>query len=130
MPYRFLTKAEVLCIHNEMIRRYGGRPRIWDENALDAAVQAPRAGFAGVLVHDSLSKVAAAYWFHISQAHAFEAANKRTAVEACLVFLRLNGHTIVCDHSRLAEVAIQVATGEMTEAALADWLDEHIEPLL
>lgn len=124
--YRFLTKEEVLCIHRDMVRRHGGTLSIWDTNKLDAAVEAPKAGFGGIRVHKTISEVAAAYWFHISQAHAFESANKRTAFEACVTFLYLNGHRVICEHSKIIEVGVDLAIGKLTESDLVAWLEEYI----
>lgn len=124
--YRFLTKREILSIHGEMVRRHGGTLNIWDEGKLEAAVEAPRSGFAGIRVHQTLWEVAAAYWFHISQAHAFESANKRTAVEACFIFLHLNGYKVIANHEEIIQVGLGVATGEITESKLSHWLRQHI----
>jgi death-on-curing family protein len=38
-----------------------------------------------------LAEVAAAYLYYLCQNHPFVDGNKRTALGACLVFLRLNG---------------------------------------
>jgi len=129
MSYRYLTKNEVLTIHEAMVRRYGGSLRIWDERKLDAAVEAPRSGFGGVLAHSTVWEVAAAYWFHISQAHPFESANKRTAAAACLTFLRLHGYRTTSEHKALVEIGLAVAKGVMNEEALANWLSNHVEPI-
>lgn len=126
MSYRFLTKNEILAIHREMVTSHGGSLRIWDESKLDAAIAAPKSGFGNIRIHDTIWEVGAAYWFHISQAHAFESANKRTAVEACLTFLFLNGYTISSDHETLFQIALDVATSKIEENDLANWLKENI----
>jgi death-on-curing protein len=125
--YRYLTRAEVLQIHDEMVRRYGGTLQIWDWAKLDSAIEAPKAGFGGFRVHNTIEEIAAGYWFHISQNHPFESANKRTGTEASLVFLRLNGYRITCKHSELKKKAIDVASGKIKEADLALWIKQNIE---
>jgi len=126
MAYRFLTKAEILRIHQEMVSRHGGEPHIWDSGRLDASIHAPKAGFGGILAHNSISEIAGAYWFHLSQNHPFAAANKRTAMASCLTFLRLNGFRIDCNHEELVGIGVRVAEGKMTEAELATWLEQHL----
>lgn len=126
MAYRFLTQEEILQIHQEMVRRHGGTLRIWYKDRLDSAVHAPKAGFGGTRAHNTVSEIAAAYWFHLSQNHPFEAANKRTAMESCMTFLRFNGFRIVWDHDALVEIGLKVAEGRMAEAELAAWLEQHL----
>jgi len=128
--YRYLFKVDILQIHRIMVERYGGTLTIWDQNKLDAAISAPSSGFGGVRAHTTLYEVAAAYWFHLSQAHPFESANKRTAVEACLTFLKLNGYELHAKHDELYDVAIRVATGECCERDLAAWIETHVRPTL
>ena len=112
-----------------MIRRYGGTAKIWDEGKLDSAIAAPKASFGGVRAHQNLCDIAAAYWYHISQAHPFESANKRTAAFACLTFLRLNGYIITCTSEELAQTGLDVATGKMSEEDLSLWIKCFIKPV-
>jgi death on curing protein len=126
---RFLTKGEVLAIHWEMVRRHGGRLRIWDEGRLDAAVAAPRASFGGVRAHETICDVAAAYWFHISQNHPFESANKRTAGASCLTFLHLNGFRLDCTNADFVSMGYEVANGAVKEAALSEWIASKVIPV-
>jgi len=112
-----------------MVRRHGGSLRIWDNGKLDAAVAAPRATFGGIRAHNTLCDIAAAYWYHLSQAHAFESANKRTAAYACMTFLRLNGYHFTCTNEEFIQVGYDIATGKMNENALSCWLEKHVAPL-
>lgn len=128
-PCRFLTKEEVLVVHREMVRRHGGRLRIWDEGRLEAAVAAPRASFGGVRAHETICDVAAAYWFHISQNHPFESANKRTAAAVCATFLELNGFHLGCTNADIISVGYKVANGVFKEAALAEWIASKAIPV-
>ena len=67
-------------------------------------------------------KLAAAYAFGISKAHAFMDGNKRTAFVTALTFLRLNGYafqTHPVDGVRMME---DLAAGAVGEDAFAAWL--------
>jgi hypothetical protein len=51
----------------------------------------PAMTLGGQFLHEDLFAMAAAYLFHITQNHPFVDGNKRTAMVASLLFLRLNG---------------------------------------
>ena len=66
----FLTLDEVLALHADQIRRYGGRRGIRDIELLQSALGTPQATFDGALLHSTLPEMAAAYLFHLVQNHA------------------------------------------------------------
>ena len=113
-----------------MVVKYGGSPKIWDEGKLDAAINAPKASYGGVRAHKSIFDIAAAYWYHISQAHPFESANKRTAVMSCLTFLRLNDYRIDCSNKDIVSAGYDIATGKMSEKQLSVWLKKRVKSLV
>lgn len=49
-------------------------------------METPRATFGGEYVHSDLFSMAAAYAFHIAESQAFVDGNKRTGLDAALVF--------------------------------------------
>ena len=63
----FLTLAEVIDIHNDQIKRYGGDTGARDLDLLESAISVPQSSFGGLLLHSSLFEMAAAYAFHISE---------------------------------------------------------------
>jgi death-on-curing protein len=87
----FLTVALVREVHAEAIASFGGSDGLRDEALLESAVAAPQATFGGVSVYASMEEVAAAYLFYICRNHPFIDGNKRAALGACILFLRLNG---------------------------------------
>src|SRR4030066_1171106 len=97
----FLTLAEVVEIHTDQIKRYGGSDGVRDMSLLSSAVAMPYASFSGSFLHADIYEMAAAYAFHICQNHPFVDGNKRTALAAALVFLEMNGISIVDTEERL-----------------------------
>jgi death-on-curing protein len=81
----FLTKIEVLAIHQEQIERFGGAHGLRDEGALEAALFRPQTGYYADLIEE-----AAALWESLSQNHAFVDGNKRTALDSTDTFLTMN----------------------------------------
>ena len=118
----FLTLAEVIDIHTDQIKRYGGHEGVRDMNLLSSAVSMPYASFSGSFLHADLYEMAAAYAFHISQNHPFFDGNKRTALASALVFLELNGISISDHGGKLYEVMMSLASGNLSKAEFANIL--------
>ena len=83
---RFLLMEEVLGIHAHQIETYGGAFAVRDAGLLLSAVAAPRAWFAGELLHGTLFEMAAAYLFHLARNHPFINGNKRAALATALTY--------------------------------------------
>ena len=120
----FLTLAEVVNIHNDQIKRYGGDAGARDLGLLESAISVPQAGFGGQFLHSSLFEMAAAYAFHISENQPFVDGNKRTALAAALIFLEMNGILIKDPKDRLYDAMIKLATHRLGKKALAALLEE------
>ncbi len=50
----FLTLAEVLEIHADQLRLFGGSEGIRDQGALEWAIASPEATFAGAFLHETV----------------------------------------------------------------------------
>jgi len=125
----FLTLDEVLALHAEQIRRYGGSPGVRDLGLLESALAAPRATFGGEHLHGSLPEMAAAYLFHLVRNHPFVDGNKRAGLAAAIAFLGLNGLWLAADPDELADRVVEAAEGAAPKAALAEFIRRHVEPL-
>ena len=66
--------------------------------------------------------MAAASAFHICQNHPFIDGNKRTALASALVFLDLNGISILDPEDKLYDSMMNIASGKMTKKEFADIL--------
>jgi death-on-curing protein len=118
----FLTLAEATEVHADQIRRYGGQHGVRDAGLLQSALAQPEASFGGEWLHKTLYDMAAAYAYHLSQNHPFFDGNKRTALACALVFLELNGVTILDPKGSLKDAMMQVASSRMDKAQLAELL--------
>jgi death on curing protein len=104
-----LTVEIVREIHAEAIRKFGGSDGVRDLTLLESAVSAPQASFGGQSPYHDLIEVAAACLFYLCQNHPFIDGNKRTALGACFVFLRLNGMEPAPDNSDWESLTLDVA---------------------
>ena len=115
-----LTVEIVREIHAEAIGRFGGSDGVRETALLESAVAAPQASFGGRSPYQDLAEVAAAYLFYLCRNHPFIDGNKRTALGACIVFLRLNGIEPKADGPDWEDLAVAVAAnaidrGEATQ---------------
>jgi death-on-curing protein len=118
----FLTLAEVVEIQFDQIERYGGRGGIRDIGLLESAIAIPEAGFDGKFLHQDIFEMAAAYALHICRNHPFVDGNKRTALACSLVFLELNGISLLDPEEQLYIAMMDVASGKLDKKRLAEIL--------
>jgi death-on-curing protein len=104
-----LTVEIVREIHAEAIAKFGGSDGVREMALLESAVGAPRASFGGKSPYKDLAEVAAAYLFYLCLNHPFIDGNKRAALGACIVFLRLNGIDPKTDGPEWEELTLAVA---------------------
>lgn len=104
-----LTVEIVREIHAEAIGRFGGSDGVREMTLLESAVAAPQASFGGRSPYRDMAEVAAAYLFYVCKNHPFIDGNKRAALGACVVFLRLNGSEPKADGPEWEELTLAVA---------------------
>jgi death-on-curing protein len=104
-----LTVEIVREIHAEAIARFGGSDGVRDMALLESAVAAPQASYGGQSVYADVAEIAAAYLFYLCRNHPFIDGNKRAALGACIVFLRLNGIEPKPDATDWEELTLAVA---------------------
>lgn len=119
----FLTLDDLLGIHSEQIRQFGGASGIRDEGLLESALYRPmqKANY-GV---DDIMELAASLLFGIARNHPFIDGNKRTAFTATDLFLFLNGYSIEAQQEEIVAFVLDVAAGEITEVGAAMFFRDY-----
>ena len=108
-----LTIEIVREIHYQAVKIFGGLHGIRDEALLASAVFAPQSSFGGKSPYVDLVDIAAAYLFYLGRNHPFFDGNKRTAMAAAIVFLRLNGFDPAADGDDWQRLVLDVASGKI-----------------
>ena len=119
----YLTVVEVLAIHALLIEGFGGAESVRDLGALESAVFRPQTGY-----YDDAIAEAAALLESIIQNHPFLDGNKRTAVAAADVHLRMNGLELggdSVDHHQFIIGLMQA--GDLDWKAIEAWLRSNVE---
>ena len=117
----FLQLGEILAIHQDQIKRYGGAPGIRDLSLLQSAIAVPQAGVGDEYLHRDLFEMAAAYLYHIVQNHPFVDGNKRTSLAAAVVFLAMNDIKLKADNEGVETLVRAVAQGKADKARVAEF---------
>ncbi len=118
-PPVFLTLAEIIEIHNDQIERYGGHKGVRDMGFLQSAIAQPEASFGGTFLHEGVFEMASAYAFHVCQNHPFFDGNKRAALAVALVFLEINGISIIDPQQKLLDAMLKMASGRLNKKDFA-----------
>jgi death-on-curing protein len=112
-----LTIETVREIHAEALKQFGGMRGMRDENLLASAVMAPQSSFGGRSPYTDMVDMAAAYLFYLCRNHPFLDGNKRTAMMAAIVFLRLNGLEPAPDSEAWEKLMLDVASSKLDRDA-------------
>jgi death on curing protein len=119
----YVTTADALFFHEQLIERYGGARGVRDVGALESALHRPQTGYYDTLIHE-----AAALFESLVQNHPFVDGNKRVAFAVVDVFLRINGFTITASsraiYSRMIEL-LEEHNFDMEH--LVPWLQASVE---
>jgi death-on-curing protein len=121
---------QVLALHADQIRRYGGSAGIRDLGLLQSALAMPLASFGGQYLHPSLHEMASACLFHLVQNHPFIDGNKRIGLAATIAFLGLNDLWLESGPDELIEIVLTVARGEIGKPEIAVFLRDRCIPFL
>ncbi|MGL5018495.1 MAG: type II toxin-antitoxin system death-on-curing family toxin [Luteolibacter sp.] len=118
--FDFLKIADVLDLHEESLKRYGGATGLREPGLLDSALaSAPNTYF---YAEGDVFDVTATYAFHLAESQCFFDGNKRTGIGAALLFLKLNGipaHGTPAIESQLYTAMIAIAKHELDKPGLA-----------
>lgn len=118
---KWLAKQALLLLHGESLAEHGGLAGIRDEALLDSALGRPinQHAYGGVT---DIVQLAAAYAFGIARNHPFADGNKRAALIAAGLFLRINGRRLKADKIDAYRATMTLAAGEIGEEEFAAWL--------
>ena len=125
---KYLYPKQVLYLYQQIIQRSGGTVGLRDAGLLESAVYRPQASFGGQDLYPDLFSKAAALGHSIISNHPFVDGNKRVGFEAMRLMLRLNGYDLHASLKVKFDFVLEVAKGELTEQAMADWLKRHSQP--
>lgn len=129
----YLEKGDITRINYLTIQDVGGNfvppTNFLHEENLDYLIEAVEAEMFGEPLYREVYDKAGVYFFNIICNHIFQDGNKRTGLEASLLFLQLNGYDLVVDDDLLTNFTLSVASGEQSLEQVQSWFREHITKL-
>jgi death on curing protein len=126
MEIAFLALEDVLALHDELIRHYGGSPGIRDAGLLEAALAMPQSGFGGQYFHKFSHEMGAAYLFHLVRNHAFIDGNKRVALACAILFFKINQIPYSITEEEAANLTLAAASGQIDKDAVTAFFSQHL----
>lgn len=84
------------------------------------------AAYGGVEFHSSLAQKAATYLYHLAKNHPFENGNKRIAVLAAYVFLRINGYVLNADIDEFEALTLNVVMGKASKSDVVQFIEARM----
>ena len=104
-----LSKEQILLLHSQLIREFGGSDGVRDYNLLESALETPFQSFAGEELYPTIHAKAARLGYGLIKNHCMIDGNKRIGAHAMLVFLAINGIEMKYTQKELYETVLAVA---------------------
>ena len=121
-----IAVSDVIYIHDVLIQRFGGAPRIRDMGLLESALARPFQTFDGKELYSGVVQKAAAVIESLLINHPFVDGNKRIGYVVMRLFLMENGMDINATQNEKYEFVIKVASGEFRFQEINDWINQHL----
>ena len=119
------TLQDIYELHTQLENAFVLSSGVRDENLLASAVNTPFQTFMGNDLYPSLYDKAAQLCYGLANNHPFTDGNKRTALHSMYVYLIINGFDITATQQDVESIIIDVASGNMTNTELVQWLQKN-----
>lgn len=125
MNTSYLTLEQILVIHEDQIKRYGGTSGLRQLSLLESSLFRPQSTFDGKDLYESLFDKAAALIYSLIQNHPFLDGNKRTGIVAGFVFLEMNGLIVNTEKEEIVDIVVSIATQKWNVERVSNWLKHN-----
>ena len=117
--------ATLHLLHDRQLELFGGLRGVRDEGAIESALARPVNAWAYGQAAD-LEALAATYLCALAHQQGYLDGNKRSALAAMLVFLKINGRRLEAPGAELYAIVISAATNEIDIDQVAAWVRAHV----
>lgn len=121
----FLTPLQILAIHDQVIKKFGGSAGMRDLGLLESAAARPMATFGREDMYQTIFDKAAALFHSLLKNHPFVDGNKRTAYSSAAMLLKLNGYRLENKHKEAIEFTVEVETKNLNIDKISFWLKRN-----
>lgn len=109
----YLTKEDLIFLHDKQIEEFGGIYGVRDEGLLDSVSKAPYQSCFGSDLYPSIFDKAAKYLYDFSTYQVFLDGNKRTGLCTASMFLKMNGYELDMNYAQVYEMTMNLANGNI-----------------
>ncbi len=122
---KYLTSQQVLAIHDQAVKRFGGSNGVRDIGLVESAVGRPQSTYDGNDLYANIFDKAAALLQSLLKNHPFVDGNKRTALASTGIFLKINGIGLKNYHKNEIEFAVSVDNEHLSLEEISEWIIKH-----
>lgn len=126
---KYLKLEEVLFIHDQAIKRFGGSLGLRDLGLLESALARPKASFDGEDLYTTIFDKAAVLMHSLLKNHPFVDGNKRTSYSVTGLFLQLNGFVLQNTHQESIKFTMSVENNNLSLEDMSLWLQKYTKPV-
>ena len=119
----------IQAFHDRQTNERGGLLGLRDEGLLLSALSRPENAYHCSDPKPDAAELAAAYGFGFAKNYPFNDANKRTALIAMRLFLKLNGYNLAASLEAKYKTIIRVAASDVIEGELAQWIRKNLKEI-
>lgn len=120
----YLTLDDVLWLHQEQLRLFGGAQGVRDQGLILSALLRPQTGYYADLVEE-----AAALWESLAMNHGFVDGNERVAFAGTIIFLEANRlQPLGSEEDWVAFIYSNLEAGTFRKDVIDAWLRGHTAP--
>ena len=119
----------IQAFHDRQINEHGGLPGLRDEGLLLSVLSRPENAYHCSDTKPDAAELAAAYGFGFAKNYPFNDANKRTALIAMRLFLKLNGYDLAASPADKYKTIIRVAASDIIEDELAEKIRKNLNEI-
>jgi death-on-curing protein len=124
--WKWINRQVLLLLHDESLAEHGGASGLRDEGLLDSALARPVN--LALYTDPDVTSLAASYGVGLAKNHPFIDGNKRAAFLSVGLFLAINGYSLRTSQADATLAVLEVAAGDMDEAAFAQWIRGRLQP--
>lgn len=123
----WLSPAEILAIHEELLALHGGATGVRNQSLLESALDRPK----NLFHHEGadLFTLARVYADGIVNNHPFVDGNKRTGFVAAVLFIECNGFVFSAPEEEVVTMILGLAAKTTSKEVLALWLRDSSQRL-
>lgn len=122
---QYLSPEQVLFLHSRLIAETGGGHGVREIGLLLSALGRPQGTLDGKDLYPDLFLKTASLMDSLVRNHPFVDGNKRTAITAAALFLRINGHQLVVENDEMVRFSLDCAQSQLSFDEITDWFKRY-----